>query len=47
MKDVTIKNIWMVMCLPFVVVALIPYAVAVAIMYLDVDMGIRVFKEQF
>lgn len=41
------KKIWAAMCLPFVVVALIPYAVAVAIMHLSVEEGIRVFKEQF
>ena len=41
------KKIWAAMCLPFAVVALIPYAVVVAIMYLSVDEGIRVIKEQF
>ena len=46
-KDVTMMRIWSVMCLPFAVVALILYAVVVAIMYLDVYTGIRVFKEQF
>jgi uncharacterized protein (DUF2062 family) len=41
------KKIWAAVCLPLAVVALIPYAVAVAIMYLSVDEGLSVIKEQF
>ena len=41
------KKIWAAMCLPFAVVALIPYAVAIAIMHLSISEGIRVVKEQF
>ena len=41
------KKIWAAICLPVAVVALIPYAVVVAIMYLSVSEGVRVIKEQY
>ena len=41
------KKVWATLWLPIAVITLIPFAVAVAIMYLSIEEGVRVIKEQF
>ena len=41
------KKIWAAIFMPLAVLTLIPYAIVIAIMYLSINEGVKVIKEQF